>query len=115
MKKILAWIGKNWKTIVEVVGGALVAIFAIEALTNKGSQPLIPNIDVKAQDAKIDMNTAQQVTNINQTAAQTVASINMETTTEAIQTLSVPAQINIQDVVDKASQDAADAVIKDLK
>ena len=77
MKKILAWIGKNWKTIVEVVGGAIVAIFAIEALTNKGSQPLIPNIDVKAQDAKIDMNTAQQVTNINQTAAQTVASINM--------------------------------------
>jgi hypothetical protein len=115
MKKILAWLKKHWKVVAEVIGGAIATILAVEWFTNKGGQSLIPNIDVKAQDAKIDMNTAQQVTNINQTAAQTVASINMETTTEAIQTLSVPAQINIQDVVDKASQDAADAVIKDLK
>jgi hypothetical protein len=115
MKKILAWIKKNWKTIVEVVGGAIIAIFAVEALTNKGGQPLVPNIDVKAQDAKIDMNTAQEVASINQTAIQTVASVNAETVTEAIQTLSVPSQTAIQGVIDDAAKNAADAVIKDLK
>jgi hypothetical protein len=115
MKKILAWIGKNWKVVVEIVAGAITTILAIEWFTNKGGQPLVPNIDVKAQDAKIDMNTAQEVNTINQTAIQTVASVNAETVTEAVQTLSVPAQTAIQGIVDNAEKEAADAIIKDLK
>ena len=115
MKKILAFIKKHWKTILEILGVAATAIVATDLIEGSGQKELIPNIDVKKEDAAIDLQTAQTVNNINTTAKETVQSIQNETTTEAVQSLSVEAQTQIQAVADNATNKAVDAVLNDLK
>ncbi len=115
MKKILDWIKSNWKLLLEILGGAIATIIALEWFTNKGGQPLIPDIDEKKEDKQIDIHTQDEIKSIDITAKDKIASIKAETPEQIKAGLSVDTQLKIQDIKDKAIDDIANNIMKDLQ